>query len=68
MTQCLSATLQDKEALNDFRSEMAQIHQEISELKLMVENCMEWQGKLQQSIKQDILDAINQSGYANYRS
>ncbi|KAG6509258.1 hypothetical protein ZIOFF_034651 [Zingiber officinale] len=55
----------DKEALDDFRNEMAQIHEEIGELKLMVENCMEWQDKLRQSIKQDILDAINQSGYGN---
>ncbi|XP_074564339.1 uncharacterized protein LOC141820878 [Curcuma longa] len=51
----------DKETLNDFRSEMAQIHAEIGELKLMVENCMEWQDKLRQLIKQDILDAINLS-------
>ncbi|KAG6529656.1 uncharacterized protein LOC122042597 isoform X1 [Zingiber officinale] len=51
----------DREALNDLRSEMTQIHEEIGELRLMVQNCMEWQDKLRQSIKQDILDAINQS-------
>lgn len=49
--------------MHELRSEMARIHEEIQELRQMVESCMEWQGRLEQSIKQEILDAVHQSGW-----
>lgn len=48
--------------MRDLRSDMAQIHEEISELRALIESCMDWQAKLRQSIKHDIMDAIHQSG------
>ncbi|CAL9053499.1 uncharacterized protein LOC103982115 [Musa acuminata AAA Group] len=56
-----SNNVPDMEAMHKLRSDMAQIHDEISELRKLVKSCMEWQAKLQHSIKQDILDAIFQS-------
>lgn len=52
--------------MHKLRSDMAQIHDEISELRKLVKSCMEWQAKLQHSIKQDILDAIFQSSEYSY--
>lgn len=49
------------EAMNDLRSDMAQIHHEINELRKLVENCMEWQANLQHSIKQEVSEAVRQS-------
>ncbi|URD97593.1 RING [Musa troglodytarum] len=56
----------DMEAMRKLRSEVAQIHDEISELRKLVKSCMEWQATLQHSIKQDILDAIFQSSECSH--
>lgn len=50
------------EAMQDMRSDMSQIHQEIGELRKLVENCLQWQASLQQSIKQEVSDAVRQAG------
>ncbi|XP_010926869.1 uncharacterized protein [Elaeis guineensis] len=51
----------EMETMNDLRSDMAQIHHEINELRKLVENCMEWQANLQHSIKQEVSHAVYQS-------
>ena len=47
---------------NDLRSEIAQIHNEIRDLRKLVESCMEWQVKLQHSIKPEVSAAVSKSG------
>ncbi|XP_010928795.1 uncharacterized protein [Elaeis guineensis] len=48
--------------IHDLRSDIAKIHHEISELRKLVESCMEWQqANLQHSIKQVVSDAVRQS-------
>ncbi|XP_042456627.1 uncharacterized protein LOC122041111 isoform X1 [Zingiber officinale] len=44
----------EREAVHELRSEMARIRNEIRELRQMVESCMEWQGRLERTIEQDI--------------
>jgi hypothetical protein len=44
------------------RNDMAQIHDEISELRKLVESCMQWQSKLCESIKLEVLSAVSQAG------
>lgn len=48
--------------MHDLRSDIAKIHHEISELRKLVESSMDWQAKLQHSIKQEVSDAVCQSG------
>lgn len=51
------------EAGNDLRSEITQIHNEIRELRKLVESCMEWQVRLQQhSIKPEVPASVSKSG------
>ncbi|KAG1347433.1 hypothetical protein COCNU_06G012620 [Cocos nucifera] len=49
------------EPIHELRSDIAKIHCEISELRKLVESCMEWQANLQHSIKQEVSDAVRQS-------
>ncbi|WOL07691.1 hypothetical protein Cni_G16438 [Canna indica] len=53
------------EVMQELKSDVAQIHGELNELRLMIESCMDWQTKLRESIKQDILDAIRQTVTSN---
>ncbi|XP_020096043.1 uncharacterized protein LOC109715454 [Ananas comosus] len=61
LTPHVPQNLLETEAMQDMRSDMAQIHQEIGELRKLVENCLEWQASLQQSIKQEVSDAVRQA-------
>ncbi|XP_039131031.1 uncharacterized protein LOC120267441 [Dioscorea cayenensis subsp. rotundata] len=52
----------EMEAGNDLRSEITQIHNEIRELRKLVESCMEWQVRLQQhSIKPEVPASVSKS-------
>lgn len=42
--------------------EMAQMCQEISDLRKLVETCMDWQAKIQDYIRDEVASAISQSG------
>ncbi|KAH0469722.1 hypothetical protein IEQ34_001280 [Dendrobium chrysotoxum] len=57
-----SASEQDEEVINDLRYGLAQIQSEVSELRKMVESCLEWQKKIECSIKQEFSSAVNQLG------
>lgn len=43
-------------------NEVSQMHQEISDIRKLVESCMNWQAKLQDSIKDEVASAVHQSG------
>ncbi|XP_073005024.1 uncharacterized protein [Typha latifolia] len=43
----------DTEIMHDLRSDMTRIHHDITELRKSLESCMDWQEKLQYSIKQE---------------
>ncbi|KAI0529743.1 hypothetical protein KFK09_002301 [Dendrobium nobile] len=58
-----SASEQDEDVMNDLRYGFAQIQSEVSELRKMVESCLEWQKKLECSIKQEFSSAVNQLAY-----
>ncbi|WOK99746.1 hypothetical protein Cni_G08458 [Canna indica] len=51
----------DMDAMHELRSDIANIREDISELRKLVESCVEWQTKLRHFVKQDILDAMRQS-------
>ncbi|KAJ0966215.1 hypothetical protein J5N97_027353 [Dioscorea zingiberensis] len=51
----------EKETGHDLRRDIAQIHNEILELRKLVESCMEWQVRLQHSIKQEVSAAVSKS-------
>ncbi|PKU78597.1 putative E3 ubiquitin-protein ligase LUL3 [Dendrobium catenatum] len=55
-----SASEQDEDVMNDLRYGFAQIQSEVSELRKMVESCLEWQKKLECSIEQEFSSAVNQ--------
>ncbi|KAF8412625.1 hypothetical protein HHK36_000594 [Tetracentron sinense] len=46
------------ELIYDLRGHMAQLHQEMSELRKSIESCMDMQVKLQHSIKQEVSAAV----------
>lgn len=48
--------------MHDLKYSVAQIHHEISELRKLVESCLDWQKKLGHSIKEEVFSAINQLG------
>lgn len=51
------------ESVAQMRTDMAQIHDEISELRKLVESCLLWQSKLHESIKLEVSNAISQAGF-----
>ncbi|XP_020589430.1 uncharacterized protein LOC110030839 isoform X2 [Phalaenopsis equestris] len=56
-----SASGKDEDAMNDMRDGFAQIQSELSELRKMVESCLEWQKRIDFSINEEFSSAINQS-------
>ncbi|KAG6527156.1 hypothetical protein ZIOFF_009250 [Zingiber officinale] len=58
----------DVEFMDELRSGMTQIHEELHELRKLVKSCMEKQVELRDSIKQDILDVIRQSSESLFYS
>ena len=57
---------QELENVHDLKNEMSKMRQEISDLRKLVQSCMEWQAKLQGSIKDEISSAVRQSGEHGY--
>ncbi|KAM0943740.1 putative transcription factor C2H2 family [Dioscorea sansibarensis] len=51
----------EMETGNDLRSEIAQIHNEIRDLRKLVESCMEWQVRLLHSVKPEVSAAVSKS-------
>jgi protein neuralized len=49
------------------RSEMAQIHHEIYELRKLAESCIASQVKMQHSIKEEVCSALREAGKWEYR-
>jgi protein neuralized len=49
------------------RSEMAQIHHEIYELRKLAESCIASQVKMQHSIKEEVCSALREAGKWQYR-
>ncbi|KAG0470872.1 hypothetical protein HPP92_017572 [Vanilla planifolia] len=54
--------MKDGIAMPDLRSSILLIHQELSELRKLVESCVEWQTKLERSIKEEFSSAVKQLG------
>jgi protein neuralized len=48
------------------RSEMAQIHHEIYELRKLAESCIASQVKMQHSIKEEVCSALREAGKWKY--
>ena len=48
------------------RSEMAQIHHEIYELRKLAESCIASQVKMQHSIKEEVCSALREAGKWQY--
>jgi hypothetical protein len=58
-----SQLVQDVESMAQLRTDMTQIHDEISELRKLVESCMQWQSKLHESIKLEVSNVVSQAGF-----
>ncbi|KAI0497925.1 hypothetical protein KFK09_021163 [Dendrobium nobile] len=59
-TQNSSPSFQEGEDMHELKNSVAQIHHEIYELRKLVESCLDWQKKLDHSIKQEAFCAVNQ--------
>ncbi|PKU86580.1 uncharacterized protein LOC110095747 [Dendrobium catenatum] len=59
-TQNSSPSFHEGEDMHELKNSVAQIHHEISELRKLVESCLDWQKKLDHSIKQEAFCAVNQ--------
>ncbi|KAL0911394.1 hypothetical protein M5K25_019531 [Dendrobium thyrsiflorum] len=59
-TQNSSPSFQEGEDMHELKNSVAQIHHEISALRKLVESCLDWQKKLDHSIKQEAFCAVNQ--------
>lgn len=53
---------QEVELIYELRGHMEQLHQEMSEIRRSIKDCMNMQAKLQKSIKHEVAAALNQSG------
>lgn len=55
--------LQESEnVVHDMKKEMVRMCQEINDLRKLVESCIEWQAKVQHSVKDEVSSAVGQSG------
>nr|GMD17528.1 putative E3 ubiquitin ligase [Ipomoea batatas] len=55
------------ELIYELRGHMEQLHQEMSEIRRSIKDCMNMQAKLQKSIKHEVAAALNQSGQKSRR-
>ncbi|XP_078180633.1 uncharacterized protein LOC144574541 [Carex rostrata] len=60
-TNNVSDNSADVESVAQIKTDMEQIHDEISELRKLVESCMQWQSKLHESIKIEVSNAVSQT-------
>ncbi|KAJ4760656.1 RING/U-box superfamily protein [Rhynchospora pubera] len=60
-TNNVSDNSMDVESMAQVRTDMAQMHDEISELRKLVESCIKWQSKLHESIKLEVSNAVSQA-------
>ncbi|KAJ3705399.1 hypothetical protein LUZ61_009104 [Rhynchospora tenuis] len=51
----------DVESVAQVRTDVAQIHDQISELRKLVEGCIKWQSKLHETIKLEVSNAVSQA-------
>ncbi|PKA46677.1 putative E3 ubiquitin-protein ligase LUL3 [Apostasia shenzhenica] len=55
-----SVSLKEDEVICGVKNDMARIRDEITQVKKLVESCLDWQTKFEQSIKQEVSSAFNQ--------
>ncbi|KAK8942862.1 hypothetical protein KSP39_PZI009444 [Platanthera zijinensis] len=60
LAQFSSPNPREGEDMHGVKNSIANIHHEISELRKLVESCVDWQKKLEHSIKQEVFSAVNQ--------